>query len=183
MSIGGIHDGTSPRPIRAGGIANAKPSRWGLAILALALVASSPAAASQAQEVTLPPELVAGGKILLKNDLQAWADAMLVFRGFRREFRRIERFEEVDSEEEAELIGVLSGDPNVVESHRIVNHGIPYPSGYATSKVMLLVIFEAESNNLLWFDAVDWDTTGNITRVDSHEQLARRLRAALEEAG
>jgi hypothetical protein len=30
---------------------------------------------------------------------------------------------------------------------------------------------------------VDWDTTGNITRVDSHEQLVRRLKAALDAAG
>jgi hypothetical protein len=48
---------------------------------------------------------------------------------------------------------------------------------------MLLVIYDAKSNEMLWFDAVNWDTTGNITRVDSHEQLVRRLKAALDEAG
>jgi hypothetical protein len=164
-------------------IANAKRSVGFLLILTLVFTTASSASGSQEQQVPLPPELVAGGKIFLKNDLQAWSDAMLVFRGFRREFGRIERFEEVDSEEEADLIGILSADPGVVETNRIINQGVPYPSGFASSKIMLLVIFEAESMNLLWFDAVDWDTTGNVTRVDSHEQLARRLRAALDGSG
>jgi len=142
-----------------------------------------PSATIGGQEVKLPAKLVAGGKIHLKNDLQAWGDAMLVFRGFRRELRRIDRFEEVDSQEEADLVAIISGDPSVAEAQGIVNRGIPYPSGITSSKIMLLVIYDAKSNEMLWFDAVNWDTTGNITRVDSHEQLVRRLKAALDEAG
>lgn len=142
-----------------------------------------PPAALGGQEVKPPAKLVAGGKIHLKNDLQAWGDAMLVFRGFRRELRRIDRFEEVDSQEEADLVAIISGDPSVAEAQGIVNRGIPYPSGITSSKIMLLVIYDAKNNEMLWFDAVNWDTTGNITRVDSHEQLVRRLKAALDAAG
>lgn len=182
MSIG-RSNGSSLGATPAEWIANARPLACICLLLILPLVVSSSATAAQAQEVTLPAKLVEGGKIFLKNDLQAWSDAMLVFRGFRRELRRIERFEEVDSAEEADLIGILSGDPGVVESNRIINQGVPYPSGFASSKIMLLVIYDAKSNNLLWFDGVDWDTTGNVTHVDSHEQLVRRLKAALDEAG
>lgn len=181
MPIRGVGDGPESLPVNC--IAKASRSIGVVLILMLVFTTVSSASGFQEQEAPLPPELVAGGKIFLKNDLQAWSDAMLVFRGFRRELRRIERFEEVDSEEEADLIGILSADPGVVETSRIINPGIPYPSGYATSKMMLLVIFEAESMRLLWLDAVDWDTTGNVTRVDSHEQLARRLREALDGSG
>lgn len=183
MLIRGMHHRAGSGSTPADGVTSPGRRACAFVILLLFLAASSPVVASGTQETTLPAKLVEGGKIFLKNDLQAWSEAMLVFRGFRRELRRIERYEEVDSEEEADLIGILSGDPNVVESNAIVNRGIPYPSGYTSSKVMLLVIFDAKNNNLLWFDAVDWDTTGNVTRVDSHEKLVRRLKAALDDAG
>lgn len=182
MPIRGVGGGDSPESLPVDRVANVSRSVGILLILTLVLATASAASGAQ-EQAPLPPELVAGGKIFLKNDLQAASDAMLVFRGFRREFRRIERFEEVDSEEDADLIGILSADPGVVDSNRIINQGVPYPSGFASSKIMLLVIFEAENMNLLWFDAVDWDTSGNVTRSDSQEQLARRLRAALDEGG
>ncbi len=75
---------------------------------------------------------------------------------------------------------MLSGDPGVAEQHGIVNRGIPYPSGLSSSKIMLLVIFDAKTNNLLYFDAVNWDTAA---RRPSHTLLVTRLRAALDEAG
>jgi hypothetical protein len=157
-----------------------------LPLCSVAATASGPPAARPGageQEVVPPPRLVAGGKVALKNDLQAWADAMLLFRRFRNEFEHLEGFEIVDAEEEADLVAILSGDPQVIGQHGIVNRGIPYPSGYATSKVMFLVIVDAQSNELLWFDAEDWDTTRNMTQVDSHAKLVRRLAAALDRAG
>ena len=131
----------------------------------------------------LPPELANGGKIHLVNDLQAWQDSMLVFRQFRRDFRRLDHFEEVDDREEADLIGVLSGDPGVAEKHGIVNREIPFPSGLSSSKVMMLVIFDAETDNLLYFDGVNWDTAANATNRASHTILVSRLKAALDKAG
>lgn len=118
-----------PGPTPASGIADAK--RWAclFLLLAILLVTPSSAAAAGAQETTLPAKLVAGGKIQLENDLQAWADPMLVCRGFRREFRRMDRFEEVDSEEEADLVGILSADPNVLDSNEIVNGAYPTHRG------------------------------------------------------
>lgn len=149
----------------------------------LLVVAPVGPAAAQDAQVRLPAKLVAGGKVFLKNDLQAWSDSMLLFRRFRNEFERIDRFERVDDEEEADLVAILSADPNVVGQNDIVNRGIPYPSGYATSKVMFLVVFTAGDRELLWMDAEPWDTTRSVTSVDSHQKLVRRLKAALEEAG
>jgi len=171
----------------SGGCRLGAHGRLAVRVLAITILVASvvlPVSASAApQEVTISPKLVAGGKVFLKNDLQAWADAMLLFRRFRREFERIERFEEVDSQEEADLVVILSADPNVIGQNDIVNRGVPYPSGFGTSKVMFLVVFTSEGNQLLWFDAEDWDTRGNVTQVDSHEKLVRRLKAALDGAG
>lgn len=155
------------------------------AALAVVLIVSSSSLALGApgQEHVVPGRLLEGGKIHFVSDLQAWSDAMLVFRQFRRDFRRLDRFEEVDDREDADLIGILSGDPNVVGQQGIVNRGIPFPSGFYTSKVMFLVIFEAENDNLLYMDAVDWDTAANATKAASHTKLVQRLKAALDEAG
>ncbi len=154
-------------------------------VLAFALVVSSAGSSlsAQEQEYTIPARLLEGGKVFFVSDLQAWSDSMLVFRQFRRDFRRLDRFEEVDDREEADLICILSGDPNVVGQQGIVNRGIPYPSGYATSKVMLLVIFEAGNDNLLYMDALDWDTAATMTASASHTRLVQRLKAALDDAG
>jgi hypothetical protein len=161
------------------------PVRRALTALAIVLIvsASSPVLGAQEQEQTLPAQLLKGGKVYLVNDLQAWADAMLVFRQFRRDFRRIDRFEEEGDREQADLVCMLSGDPDVAEQHGIVNRGIPYPSGLNSSKIMLLLIFDAKTNNLLYFDAVDWDTAANATRRASYTKLVVRLRTALDEAG
>ena len=157
------------------------------AAIALAVVvvvcATGPVLGAQEQEQTLPPQLLEGGKVHLVNDLQAWADSMLVFRQFRRDFRRIDRFEEEDDREQADLVCILSGDPGVAGQHGIVNRGIPYPSGLSSSKIMLLVIFDAKTNNLLYFDAVNWDTQANATQRASHTRLVVRLNTALDEAG
>jgi hypothetical protein len=149
----------------------------------LIVVAPGSLAASQDAQVSMPAQLIAGGKVFLKNDLQAWSDSMLLFRRFRNEFERIDRFERVDDEEEADLVAILSADPNVVGQNDIVNRGIPYPSGYGTSKVMFLVVFTAGDRELLWMDAEPWDTSRSVTSVDSHQKLVRRLKAALDQAG
>jgi len=147
----------------------------------LAFFSSSPALSGQ--ERTVPPELLTAEKIYLVNDLQAFQDSMLVFRQFRRDLRRLDRFEEVDGREEADLVAVLSGDPSVAERHGIINRGIPFPSGLQRSKVMMLVIFDAESDNLLYFDGVNWNTAANATTKASHTLLVSRLKAVLDGAG
>jgi hypothetical protein len=153
------------------------------ACCALTVVVPTGSATAQDAQNVLSPKLVAGGKVFLRNDLQAWSESMLLFRRFRNEFKRIDRFEEVDSEEEADLVVILSADPQVVGQNDIVNRGIPYPSGFATSKVMFLVVYSAEGKELLWMDAEPWDTTRSVTSMDSHQKLVRRLKASLEEAG
>jgi len=161
------------------------PVRLVAIAVAVVLVAfsSSPVLGAQEPEQTLPAKLLEGGKVHLVNDLQAWSDAMLIFRQFRRDLRRIDRFEEVDDREDADLVCILSADPEVVGQNDIVNRGIPYPSGYYTSKIMLLVIFDAKTNNLLYMDAIDWDTAATMTKQASHTKLVQRLKAALDEAG
>ncbi len=158
------------------------PARRVALALAVVLVvsSSSPVLGAQEQEQTLPAQLLEGGKVHLVNDMQAWSDAMLVFRQFRRDFGRIDRFEEEGDREEADLVCMLSGDPDVAKQHGIVNQGMPYPSGLSSSKIMLLVIFDAKTNDLLYFDAVNWDTAA---RRPSHTLLVTRLRAALDAAG
>ena len=155
--------------------------RVALALAVVLVVSSSgPVLGAQEQERTLPAQLLEGGKVHLVNDMQAWSEAMLVFRQFRRDFRRIDRFEEEGDREEADLVCMLSGDPDVAKQHGIVNQGIAYPSGLSSSKIMLLVIFDAKTNDLLYFDALNWDTAA---RRPSHTLLVTRLRAALDEAG
>lgn len=151
--------------------------------IVLAVLSPSPTLGVQEQERILPAKLLEGGGVHMVNNLQAWADAMLVFRQFRRDFRRIDRFEAVDDREDADLVCMLSADPGVIEQQGIVNRGIPYPSGFVSSKVMFLVIFDAKTNNLLYFDAVDWDTALAQTKTPSHTKLVQRLKAALDEAG
>jgi hypothetical protein len=161
------------------------PLRQVAIVLTTALVvsSSSPVLGMQEQERILPAQLLEGGKVHLVNDLQAWSDAMLVFRQFRRDFRQIDRFEAVGDRQEADLVCMLSADPGVIEQQAIVNRGIPYPSGFVSSKVMFLVIFDAKTNNLLYFDAVDWDTALAQTKTPSYTKLVQRLKATLDEAG
>lgn len=155
-------------------------------LLLLSLLVMSSAAAGapgELQERRLSPELLEGGKILLKNDLQASPDAMRVFREFRREIRRLDRYEETDSEEEAALIALLSGDRDVLGRGKIYNPGLPFPAAYSSSKPMILVIYDAETMALVWFDAVEWETRGNTGEMTSHARLVKRLLTALTEAG
>lgn len=166
-----VHEAHPGRPL----------ARAAVVVVLLALASGLPAPAS-AQESTLPAKLREGGAVFLKNDLQAAREAMSVFRSFRRELRRqIDIFEEVDSEEEADLIVVLSGDPDIVRNSGIVNRGIPFPSGYTSTKAMFLVIYDAATDELLWFDGVNWETRGLATQVDSHERLVVNLKAALSQ--
>ncbi len=149
----------------------------------LAVLSSGPATGTQEQEQVLPAQLLEGGNIYLVNDLQAFADSMVVFRQFRRDLRRLDRFEEVDDREEAELVGMLTADPDVADRLGLVSREIPYPSGLRTRKIMLFVIYDADTNNLLYFDAVDWDTRETATSRASHTKLVQRLKAALDGSG
>lgn len=140
---------------------------------------------ADAQEAAapVPDPLVAGGKIVLENDLQAARDSMRLFRDFRRQFRRLDPFEEVDDDEGPELQGVLTSDPEGILGRELVVRGIPFPSGYGSTRMMCLLIYTVEGRNLLWFDCERWETTGTTGGFDSHEKLVRNLRGALEAAG
>jgi hypothetical protein len=137
----------------------------------------------QDQELEVPPTLAAGGTIFLKNDMQAARESMTVFREFRRLMKRVDRFDVVDKEDEAELIAILSGDRDVLGRGEFTNQGLPYPNGYSSTKPMILLVYDADSSILLWFDAEPWETRGNTGNMVSHERLVKRLAAALEEAG
>ena len=106
------------------------------AAIALAVVvvvcATGPVLGAQEQEQTLPAQLLEGGKVHLVNDLQAWADSMLVFRQFRRDFRRIDRFEEED-DRERKSCSVGRGIRRAPPSHRATVTLEPTPRAWATS--------------------------------------------------
>ena len=94
--------------------------------------------------------------------------------------RRIDQLEAIDSEDDADFIVILSGDPDVLGRGEIKNQGLPYPDGYSSTKPMILLIYEADSGVLLWFDAEAWMTVGNTGGRVSHELLVKRLAAAIE---
>jgi hypothetical protein len=135
----------------------------------------------QDQGPVVPPKLAAGGTVFLKNDMQAARESMTVFREFRRLMRRIEQFDVVDEEDEAELIVILSGDRDVLGRGEFLNQGLPYPDAYSSTKPMILLVYDATSSVLLWFDAEPWETRGNTGNMVSHERLVKRLAAAIEE--
>ncbi len=143
--------------------------------LILPLLSSAPLAI--AQEDHIPLKLLGGGKIYCKNDLQAVQDSMLIFRKFRGLMRKLEPFEEVKSEEEAELVVVLSSDPDLITDYR--NPGIALPSGYGTSRPMILLIYDPETEELLYFDAVPWMTRAATGQRTSYQELVDRLKVKM----
>ncbi|MFW6198769.1 MAG: hypothetical protein ACOC5E_02990 [Acidobacteriota bacterium] len=154
------------------------------ACLAAVLVAAVGLPAASAQVIPeAPPRLRLGGTVHLVNDLQASRDAMLLFRKWKREMGKIEPFEIVDDEEEADLVAVLTtGLEEVTGERDLLLRDIPIPDGYGTTKTMYLVVYETASSEILWLDAAMWESTGATGRQSSYEALARRLRAAVERA-
>jgi hypothetical protein len=138
-------------------------------------------AVGSTQDMRHVPKLREGGTVYLKNDMQASRESPTVFREFRRLMRRIDQLEAIDSEDDADFIVILSGDPDVLGRGEIKNQGLPYPDGYSSTKPMILLIYEADSGVLLWFDAEAWMTVGNTGGRIPHEVLVKRLTAALEE--
>ena len=154
-----------------------------LIFVVASLVAVPFLAAAGAQDTNYVPRLREGGTVFLKNDMQASRESPTVFREFRRQMRKIEQFEAVDSEDEADLIVILSGDRDVLGRGAIKNQGLPYPDGYSSTKPMILLIYDAETELLLWFDAEPWQTVGNTGGRLSHELLVKRLAVAIENEG
>ncbi len=154
-----------------------------LIFVVASLVAVPFLAAAGAQETTYVPRLREGGTVFLKNDMQASQESPIVFREFRRQMRKIEQFEAVDSEDEADLIVVLSGDRDILGGGEIKNQGLPYPGSYASTKPMILLVYDAKTAVLLWFDAEPWQTVSKTGGRLSHERLVKRLATALEDEG
>ena len=141
--------------------------------IVLLLLSYAPVATAQEQSY-IPMKLLEGGKLYLKNDLQAMRDAMNVFRKFRGVMKKLEPFELVDSEEDAELVAVLSSDPDLFTQYR--NPGLPLPSGFATTRPMILLFYEPETEELLYMDAVPWSTVGATGQRTSYQELVDRLK-------
>ena len=152
-------------------------------LVAASLVTAPFLATAVAQDMRHVARLREGGTVFLENDMQASRESPTVFREFRRQMRRIDQIEVIDSEEEADFVAILSGDRDVLGRGAFTNQGLPYPNGYSSTKPMILVVYDAETEILLWFDAEPWQTTGTTGSRISHEVLVKRLAAALEEEG
>lgn len=169
-------------PQQGAGFAAARITLATVLALGLVLSAAGVATEPQGQESEISPKLAAGGAVFLENDLQAAKESMTVFREFRRQMRRVDELEVIDKDEDADFIAILSGDRDVLGRGKITNQGLPYPDAYSSTKPMILLIYEAESGILLWFDAEPWETRGNTGSMVSHERLVKRLAAAMESA-
>ena len=128
---------------------------------------------------TAAPSLLEGGTVFLQNDLQAQRDAMRVFREFRRDMDDVEPLQVVESEADARFIALLTTSSNFVQDRSLIDTG-GLIQRLAAGTAMYLVIYERSSNEIVWFDAVAWETRTNTGRPKSTAQLVRRLRAALQ---
>ncbi len=145
-------------------------------IVVLLLLSYAPVATAQ-EESYIPMKLLEGGKVYCKNDLQAMRDSMNIFRKFRGLMRKLEPFEEVDSEEDAELVAVLSSDPDIVTEYR--NPGIALPGNYGTSRPMILLFYDPETEEMLYMDAVPWMTRAATGQRTSYQKLVDRLKVKM----
>ena len=154
-----------------------------LTLIAASVVTGPIPAVAVTQDTRHVPRLREGGSIFLDNDMQAAREAPVVFREFRRLMRKIDQFEVIDSEEEADLVAILSGDRDVLGRDQFTNQGLPYPNSYSSTKPMILLVSDAKTEVLLWCDAEPWQTTGTTGGRLSHELLVKRLATALEDEG